>query len=116
MNKVYFTSDAIAIPYGTNFTWNLFLWLYSYWQKCKIKICKLDENLLYITTTARTKLGFRKIKILSIFHTKQFRGKPQQFYYHKVFVPYNISIIKELLVLFYKRKLSSDSVITGNKD
>ena len=35
-----------------NFTWNLILWFYDQWQNCKIKIHKLDENLLYIAMTS----------------------------------------------------------------
>lgn len=34
----------------------------------KIKIHKLDENLLYIIMTLRTNLGFRKTKIPSTVH------------------------------------------------
>ena len=51
-----------------NFTWNLILWFYSQWQNRKIKICKLDTNLVYITTRSRTKLGFRKISIPTTFY------------------------------------------------
>ena len=46
-----------------NFTWNLILRFYGWWQNCKIKIRKLYANLVYTITRSRKKLGFHKIKI-----------------------------------------------------
>ena len=50
-----------------NFTWNLILRFYGWWQNRKIKIHKLYANLVYIITRSRKKLGFRKIKIPTTF-------------------------------------------------
>ena len=44
-------------------TWNLILWLVT---ELKIKIHELDGNLLYITMTSSTKLGFCKIWIYKL--------------------------------------------------
>ena len=57
-----------TIVWHENFTWNLILWFYDQWQNRKIKIRKLDANLVYITTRLRMKLGFRKIRIQTTFH------------------------------------------------
>ena len=58
---------TLATVWNENFTWNLILRFYGWWQNHKIKIRKLYANLVYIITRSRKKLGFRKIKIPTTF-------------------------------------------------
>ena len=54
--------------------------------------------LVDITTTLRTKLGFRKIKILSTFHPNNLETN-HKIYHRKIFVPYGIYLIVKYFLL-----------------
>ena len=58
---------VVITVWHENFTWNLILQFYGWWQNRKIKIRKLYTNLVYIITRLRKKLGFCKIKIPTTF-------------------------------------------------
>ena len=60
----------ICTVWHENFTWNLIYSVMVSGKTVKLKYVnyRVYGNLLYITMTSRRKLGFRRIKILSIFH------------------------------------------------
>ena len=71
--EMYWNPGAVSFVnryhtvWNENFTWNLILRFYGWWQNRKFKIRKLYANLMYIITRSRKKLGFRKIKIPTTF-------------------------------------------------
>ena len=64
------------LPYGTKFYMEFnFTILQSGGRNVNLKLVNyVDENLLYITMTLSTKLGFYKIKNLSIFNLNDLKA------------------------------------------
>ena len=79
-----------------NFTWNLILRFYGWWQNRKIKIRKLYANLVYIITRSRKKdreRNWASVKLKSQQHFVQtIQRRTVKFNYRKVFVLYGMQI------------------------
>ena len=75
--------------WNENFTWNLILRFYSWWQNRKIKIRKVYANLVYIITRLRKNWASVKLKSQQLF-VQIIQRRTVKFNYRKVFVLYGI--------------------------